>query len=79
MLINECFNSSQTRVLTWQKHTCSVCKTPNGESLIVNGDLEWKQHVSSRGHRAALKRQNAIGNQATHQEKRSKTNDTTDV
>lgn len=72
-------NSSQTRVLTWQKHTCSVCKAASGESLIVNGDLEWKQHLSSRGHRAALKRQNnATRNQATTQEKRSKINDTTD-
>ncbi|CDH57028.1 trna isopentenyltransferase [Lichtheimia corymbifera JMRC:FSU:9682] len=70
---------SQTRVLTWQKHTCSVCKAASGESLIVNGDLEWKQHLSSRGHRAALKRQNnATRNQATTQEKRSKINDTTD-
>ncbi|KAI9488698.1 IPP transferase-domain-containing protein [Zychaea mexicana] len=47
---------SQTRALTWQKHTCTICRTSNGEPLILYGDLEWKQHFSSRSHRKTLKR-----------------------
>ena len=48
--------SSQTRALTWQKHTCHVCRTNTGDPLVLHGDLEWKQHTSSRSHRKGLKR-----------------------
>ncbi|KAI9318119.1 IPP transferase-domain-containing protein [Dichotomocladium elegans] len=47
----------QTRALTWQQHSCPVCKSSDGLPLILNGELAWKQHVSSRFHRKALKRQ----------------------
>ncbi|KAG2218220.1 hypothetical protein INT45_000762 [Circinella minor] len=49
---------SQTRALTWQKHTCHICRTNTGDPLVLHGDLEWKQHTSSRAHRKGLKRRN---------------------
>ncbi|KAI9249733.1 IPP transferase-domain-containing protein [Phascolomyces articulosus] len=64
---------SQTRVLTWQKHTCHTCRTQTGEPLILHGDLEWKQHVTSRSHRKGLKRRSNDIERA----KRMKNNDST--
>ncbi|KAI8138292.1 IPP transferase-domain-containing protein [Fennellomyces sp. T-0311] len=47
---------SQTRILTWQKHTCTVCRTNTGDPLVLHGDLQWQQHVAGRAHRKCLKR-----------------------
>jgi tRNA dimethylallyltransferase len=33
-----------------------VCKTAKGDSLVLNGDLEWEQHQKSRLHRKFLKK-----------------------
>ncbi|KAG0165712.1 hypothetical protein DFQ28_008383 [Apophysomyces sp. BC1034] len=46
---------TQTRVLSWKKHVCSVCRTPEGKEFVVNGDNEWDQHKSSRRHRKSVK------------------------
>ncbi|KAF7724780.1 hypothetical protein EC973_000736 [Apophysomyces ossiformis] len=46
---------TQTRVLSWRKHVCPVCRTPEGDEVVVNGDNEWEQHKSSRRHRKSAK------------------------
>lgn len=48
-------NSTQTKILTWNKHVCETCKTDKGEPLVLNGDKEWEQHKKSRHHRKFLK------------------------
>ncbi|KAI8095268.1 IPP transferase-domain-containing protein [Thamnidium elegans] len=46
---------TQTKILTWNKHTCETCKTDKGEPLVLNGDQEWEQHKKGRHHRKYLK------------------------
>ncbi|KAI8978388.1 IPP transferase-domain-containing protein [Pilobolus umbonatus] len=46
---------TQTRVLSWKKYTCDVCKDDKGEVLVLNGDKEWEQHKKSRYHRKYIK------------------------
>lgn len=49
------YSSTQTKILTWNKHVCDTCKTDKGEPLVINGDKEWEQHKKGRFHKKYLK------------------------
>lgn len=49
-------STSEARTLKWKKHVCPICKTDSGEPAVLNGDLEWQQHITGRWHRKSLKR-----------------------
>ncbi|CAO3641366.1 unnamed protein product [Cunninghamella blakesleeana] len=55
MLTKNSLEDTQTRVLTWKNHVCSVCKTEKGDDVILYGDIEWEQHRKSRWHRKSIK------------------------
>ncbi|CAM0139966.1 unnamed protein product [Umbelopsis sp. WA50703] len=46
----------RSKLLNWQKHVCEICTSSPEKPVILNGDLEWKQHLSSRLHRKNRKR-----------------------
>ncbi|KAI9284032.1 IPP transferase-domain-containing protein [Umbelopsis sp. AD052] len=45
------------KLLNWKKHTCEVCTNQSANPVVLNGDLELKQHISSRLHRRNTKRE----------------------
>ncbi|CAO3677372.1 unnamed protein product [Umbelopsis vinacea] len=46
----------RSKILNWKKHTCEICTKSAENPVVLNGDLEWKQHISSRSHRKNNKR-----------------------
>ncbi|ORY99102.1 IPP transferase-domain-containing protein [Syncephalastrum racemosum] len=57
MLSNIQASDTQSRILNWRKHECTLCRTKSGDPVILNGDQEWADHLASRFHRRMLKRQ----------------------
>jgi tRNA dimethylallyltransferase len=51
------FSSPRAKLLSWKKHICEVCTKQSENPVVLNGDLEWKQHISSRLHRRNTKRE----------------------
>ncbi|ORX90248.1 tRNA isopentenyltransferase [Basidiobolus meristosporus CBS 931.73] len=43
-------------VTEWKKYTCDICKDSKASNtpLIINGTIEWEQHLKSRRHRKQL-------------------------
>ncbi|RKP07118.1 IPP transferase-domain-containing protein, partial [Thamnocephalis sphaerospora] len=35
----------------WRKHVCPTCLNRDGSKVVLNGELEWKDHMRSRRHR----------------------------
>jgi tRNA dimethylallyltransferase len=50
------YDSHRSKILNWKKHTCEICTKSAENPVVLNGDLEWKQHISSRSHRKNNKR-----------------------
>ncbi|KAI8373023.1 IPP transferase-domain-containing protein [Radiomyces spectabilis] len=51
---------THSRVLNWKKYTCPICRTEKGEEAVLNGEMEWQQHLKSRWHRKSTKHQKLV-------------------
>ncbi|KAG2173409.1 hypothetical protein INT44_008761 [Umbelopsis vinacea] len=57
LLTREGVADPRQKLLNWKKHTCEVCTNQSANPVVLNGDLELKQHISSRLHRRNTKRE----------------------